>query len=124
MLAVCNEAHQMVVPQGGMTGLSGGAIPRASDIALSLDRMAGIEEIDTASAAMTVLAGTTLQTAQEADFEAGFELALDLRGTVPARIAAIWRLMPGATGPSSRGPRASRSSDSRLCLRVAPSSVR
>jgi FAD/FMN-containing dehydrogenase len=77
-LAICNEAHQTVVPQGGMTGLSGGAIPRASDIALSLDRMAGIEEIDTASAAMTMLAGTTLQTAQEAAFEAGFELALDL----------------------------------------------
>ena len=64
-----------------MTGLSGGAIPRASDIALSLDRMAGIEEIDAASATMTVLAGTTLQAAQEAAFEAafeaGFELALD-----------------------------------------------
>ncbi|MDE1012378.1 MAG: FAD-binding oxidoreductase, partial [Paraburkholderia fungorum] len=77
-LAICNDAHQTVVPQGGMTGLSGGAIPRVSDIALSLDRMAGIEEIDTASATMTVLAGTTLQTAQEAASEAGFELALDL----------------------------------------------
>jgi FAD/FMN-containing dehydrogenase len=77
-LAICNEARQTVVPQGGMTGLSGGAIPRASDIALSLDRMTGIEEIDTASAAMTLLAGTTLQTAQEAALEAGFELALDL----------------------------------------------
>lgn len=77
-LAICNDAHQTVVPQGGMTGLSGGAIPRVSDIALSLDRMAGIEEIDTASATMTVLAGTTLQTTQEAASEAGFELALDL----------------------------------------------
>jgi FAD/FMN-containing dehydrogenase len=77
-LAICNAARQGVVPQGGMTGLAGGAIPRAADIALSLDRMAGIEEVDTASATMTVLAGTTLQAAQEAAEAAGFELALDL----------------------------------------------
>ena len=61
-----------------MTGLAGGAIPRAADIALSLERLAGVEEIDPASATMTVLAGTTLQTAQEAAAQAGFELALDL----------------------------------------------
>ena len=56
-LAICHAAHQPVVPQGGMTG---------------------VEEIDPASATMTVLAGTTLQTAQEAAAQAGFELALDL----------------------------------------------
>jgi FAD/FMN-containing dehydrogenase len=77
-LAVCHAAHQAVVPQGGMTGLAGGAIPRATDIALSLERLTGIEEIDPASATMTVRAGTTLQTAQEAAAQAGFELALDL----------------------------------------------
>jgi len=77
-LAICHAAHRPVVPQGGMTGLAGGAIPRAVDIALSLDRLAGIEEIDPASATMTVRAGTTLQTAQEAATQAGFELALDL----------------------------------------------
>ncbi|HXZ10733.1 MAG TPA: FAD-binding oxidoreductase, partial [Paraburkholderia sp.] len=77
-LAICNDARQSVVPQGGMTGLAGGAIARATDIALSLDRLNGVEEIDSASATMTVRAGTTLQTAQEAAAEAGFELALDL----------------------------------------------
>ena len=77
-LAICHAAHQAVVPQGGMTGLAGGAIPRAVDIALSLERLAGIEEIDPASATMTVRAGTTLQAAQEAATQAGFELALDL----------------------------------------------
>ncbi len=77
-LAICHAAQQPVVPQGGMTGLAGGAIPRALDIALSLDRLTGVEEIDSASATMTVLAGTTLQTAQDAATQAGFELALDL----------------------------------------------
>ena len=77
-LRLCNEARQGVVPQGGLTGLAGGAIPTAGDICLSLERMAGIEEIDHASATTTVLAGTTLQTVQEAAQAAGFEFALDL----------------------------------------------
>jgi FAD/FMN-containing dehydrogenase len=77
-LAICNAARQPVVPQGGMTGLAGGAVPRPGDVALSLERMSGIEEIDTAAATMTVLAGTTLLVAQEAAADAGFELALDL----------------------------------------------
>ncbi|WOD16148.1 FAD-binding oxidoreductase [Paraburkholderia kirstenboschensis] len=77
-LAICHAACQPVVPQGGMTGLAGGAIARATDIALSLERLTGIEEIDAASATLTVRAGTTLQTAQEAAAQAGFELALDL----------------------------------------------
>ena len=45
---------------------------------MSLERLAGVEEIDAASATLTVRAGTTLQAAQEAAAEAGFELALDL----------------------------------------------
>ncbi|WP_109481746.1 FAD-binding oxidoreductase [Paraburkholderia sp. C35] len=77
-LMICNDARQSVVPQGGMTGLAGGSIPRAADIALSLDRLAGVEEIDSAAATITVRAGTTLQAAQEAAAQAGFALALDL----------------------------------------------
>jgi FAD/FMN-containing dehydrogenase len=78
VLRLCNEARQGVVPQGGLTGLAGGAIPSSGDLCLSLERMVGIEEIDSASATMTVLAGTTLQTVQEAALAAGFEFALDL----------------------------------------------
>ena len=48
------RAGQTIVPQGGLTGLAGGATPRAGDIVLSLERIAGIEEIDTAAATMTV----------------------------------------------------------------------
>ncbi|MDR6204439.1 FAD/FMN-containing dehydrogenase [Paraburkholderia graminis] len=77
-LAICHAAHQPVVPQGGMTGLAGGAIARTTDIALSLERLSGVEEVDAASATLTVRAGTTLQSAQEVAAEAGFELALDL----------------------------------------------
>ncbi|CAH2804097.1 MAG: D-2-hydroxyglutarate dehydrogenase (EC [uncultured Paraburkholderia sp.] len=90
-LAICHAAYQPVVPQGGMTGLAGGAIARATDIALLLERLSGVEEIDSASATLTVRAGTTLQTAQEAAAEAGFELALDLgaRGSCQSGNLAI-----------------------------------
>jgi FAD/FMN-containing dehydrogenase len=82
-LRLCHAAGQTVVPQGGLTGLAGGATPRSGDIVLSLERLAGIEEIDVAAATMTVRAGTVLETAQRAADEAGFLLALDLgaRGT-------------------------------------------
>ena len=77
-LRLCNAAHQSVVPQGGLTGLAGGAVPTRHDICISLERMTGIEELDTSASTMTVLAGTTLQTIQEAASEAGFEFPLDL----------------------------------------------
>ncbi|AKJ67947.1 FAD-linked oxidase [Pandoraea thiooxydans] len=78
VLRLCNAHGQPVVPQGGMTGLAGGAIPGTADIVVSLEQMAGIEEIDPAAATMTVLAGTPLQVIQEAAREAGFEFGLDL----------------------------------------------
>jgi len=77
-LALCHELGQPVVPQGGMTGVSGGACPGSADIALSLDRLKGVEEIDPATATMTVKAGTTLQEVQEAAEAAGFLVPLDL----------------------------------------------
>jgi FAD/FMN-containing dehydrogenase len=77
-LRICNDANQPVVPQGGMTGLAGGAVPRATDIALSLERMRGIEEIDAAAATISVWAGTPLQEIQQAALDAGFLFPLDL----------------------------------------------
>jgi FAD/FMN-containing dehydrogenase len=77
-LRICNAAGQSVVPQGGMTGLAGGAVPRETDIALSLERLRGIEEIDSAAATVSVWAGTTLQEIQQAAQDAGFLFPLDL----------------------------------------------
>jgi FAD/FMN-containing dehydrogenase len=77
-LRLCHGAGQTIVPQGGLTGLAGGATPHAGDIVLSLERLAGIEEIDAVAATMTLRAGTILETAQRAADEAGFLLALDL----------------------------------------------
>jgi FAD/FMN-containing dehydrogenase len=77
-LAICNRHAQPVVTQGGLTGLAGGAVPRPGDVALSLERLVGIEEVDAAASTMTVWAGTTLEAAQQAAAAAGFELTYDL----------------------------------------------
>lgn len=77
-LRLCHEHKQSIVPQGGMTGLAGGANPQGDDIALSLERLTGIEEIDPAARTMTVKAGTPLEVAQDAATAAGFLLPIDL----------------------------------------------
>lgn len=77
-LRICNAHHQSVVPQGGMTGLAGGGTPRPQDIALSVERLHGIEEIDPAAMTLTVRAGTTLEQVQQAAAEAGLLFPLDL----------------------------------------------
>ena len=83
ILRACNEQRQPVVVQGGLTGLAGGATPSAGEVALSLEKLNGIEEIDTEAMTMTVWAGTPLQVVQEAALEKGLVFPMDLgaRGT-------------------------------------------
>ncbi len=83
VLALCHGLDQSVVVQGGLTGLTGGGIPKSGEIAINLERMTGIEELDRDAMTMTVKAGTPLQVIQEAADEAGFIFPLDLgaRGT-------------------------------------------
>ncbi|MEY2632325.1 MAG: hypothetical protein RIR00_979, partial [Pseudomonadota bacterium] len=87
VLRLCHERGQPVVVQGGMTGLSGGALPADGEVILSLERLRGIEEIDSAAGTLTVLAGTPLQEAQEAAAAAGFLLALDLGARGSCQVA-------------------------------------
>ncbi len=77
-LRICYEHRQAVVTQGGLTGLAGGAHPQAGEIALSLERMSGVEEIDPASATLTALGGTPLAVVQQAADAAGFLCGIDL----------------------------------------------
>jgi FAD/FMN-containing dehydrogenase len=77
-LSICNQYRQPVVTQGGLTGLVGGANLRDGELALSLERMNHIVEIDRTSGTMTVEAGTPLQVVQEAALNAGLYFPLDL----------------------------------------------
>jgi len=79
-LRICNEHGQPVVAQGGLTGLVESAITGPDDVALSLERLNRIEEINEVDRTMVVGSGVILQTIQEAAEERGLMFPLDLGG--------------------------------------------
>ena len=78
-----------VVPQGGMSGLAGGAVPLEPSLLVSVERMRAIEEIDDAAMTMTVGAGVVLETAQNAAKQARLFFPLDLGGRGSAQIGGL-----------------------------------
>lgn len=85
VVRLCHERRIPIVPQGGNTGLCGGATPDGSGsaIVLSLVRMNAIRAIDTANDTLVADAGCTLQQVQQAARNAGrlFPLSLAAEGT-------------------------------------------
>ena len=77
-LAACHRAGQPVVPQGGLTGLVGGGVASDLEVAITLERMTAIEEIDPVGRTMTVQAGAALQKIQEAAEAEDLLFPLDL----------------------------------------------
>ncbi len=77
-LRLCNEAGQPVVPYGGLTGLVEATTANGREVAISLERMNAIEEIDIASRTMSVQAGVPLQVVQEAAEAEGLLFPLDI----------------------------------------------
>ena len=81
----CRSHGVAVVPQGGNTGLSGGATPAPDGrtLVLSTARLRRIRALDAVGQTVTVEAGVTLQQTQEAAREAGrlFPLSLAAQGT-------------------------------------------
>jgi FAD/FMN-containing dehydrogenase len=80
VVRACAEAGTPVVPQGGNTGLCGGATPDASGTAVvvALTRMHAIRGLDAANATITVEAGATLAAVHDAATAAGFRFPLSL----------------------------------------------
>ncbi|GAB3301636.1 FAD-binding oxidoreductase [Parasphingorhabdus pacifica] len=85
VVALCREAGVAVVPQGGNTGLCGGAVPDSSgrQLVLSLTRMRRIRDLDPADQTITAEAGVVLRSVQEAAAAAGrlFPLSLGAEGS-------------------------------------------
>jgi FAD/FMN-containing dehydrogenase len=78
MLQVCNEFNQPVVPHGGLTNVVGGVVTKPNEIALSLERMNMVEEVNVQNKTVTVQAGVILQTLQTMLTENGLFFPLDL----------------------------------------------
>src|SRR5690242_14263545 len=78
MLQMCSEFDQAVVPHGGLTNVVGGVRTTPNEIALSLECMNKIEEINVENKTVTVQAGVILQTLQKTLAEKGLLFPLDL----------------------------------------------
>jgi len=83
ILAICNETHSAIVPQGGNTGLVGGQIPQSGEVLLSLARMNAVRHLDAAGMSMIVEAGCILADVQRAadDAQRYFPLSLAAEGS-------------------------------------------
>lgn len=66
VVSACAAAGVPMVPQGGNTGLCGGATPIGGEVLISLRRLNRIRSVDADNNAITVEAGCTLQVVQEA----------------------------------------------------------
>lgn len=65
-VSACAAAGASIVPQGGNTGLCGGATPVGGEVVVCLRRMNHIRDIDADNNSITVEAGCTLHAVQEA----------------------------------------------------------
>ena len=85
VVQLCAQEKIALVPQGGNTGMCGGATPnpQGRQIVVSLQRMNRVREVDTANQTITVEAGCILQAVQEAASAAGryFPLSLGAEGS-------------------------------------------
>jgi FAD/FMN-containing dehydrogenase len=66
ILRICAEAGMSVVPQGGNTGLCGGAVAAQGEVLLSLKRMNRIREVDALNGTLVAEAGCILADIQSA----------------------------------------------------------
>ena len=83
IIKFCHENDIAITPQGGLTGLSGGALPVNGGVALSFKKMNRIIDIDEKNLQVTVEPGVITQELQEAVAEKGLFYAPDpsSRGT-------------------------------------------
>ena len=98
VMRLCHAQRIPVVPQGGRTGLAGGAVPEAGGIVLSLERMAAVESIDAAAGTATVQAGATLQALQEAAAAQGLQFGVDLGARGSCQIGGNLATNAGGNG--------------------------
>jgi FAD/FMN-containing dehydrogenase len=89
VLAYCNAARIGVVPQGGRTGLSGGAESHAGEVIVALERLDRIESLDPVSRTAVVGAGVTLAALAARTAEHGLSAGIDFGGRDSATIGGM-----------------------------------
>ncbi|ANU07718.1 FAD-binding oxidoreductase [Paraurantiacibacter namhicola] len=96
---LCAAHGVPIVPQGGNSGMSGGATPdgQGRSVLLSLRRMNAIRSLDADGMQATCEAGVILQTLHEAADEAGLRFPLTLGGKGSATIGGLVSTNAGGT---------------------------
>lgn len=89
LLRWCYSKGIPVVPQGGRTGLVGGAITAPDSLICDLGALDRIEEIDPVSGIAVVQAGVTLSALQDAARAAGLDPAIDLAARGSATVGGL-----------------------------------
>ncbi len=91
VVAYCAKHGLKLVPQGGHTGLCGGAMPHqgAGEIVLSLGRLNRVRGVDPQGFIMTLEAGCTLAAAQQAAADADRLFPLSLASEGSAQIGGV-----------------------------------
>ena len=99
LVRFCAEHGVPIVPQGGNSGMSGGATPDASGTAvlLSLRRMNAVRGFDVPSQTITCEAGLVLQTLHETVEAEGLRFPLTLGGKGSATIGGLIATNAGGT---------------------------
>ena len=77
-MAICHRFEQKVVAHGGLTGLVESGLTSRDEIAISLERMTRVEEVDGLDRTMVVEAGVPLQLVQTQAAEHNLMFPLDL----------------------------------------------
>lgn len=97
-LRLCHARRVPVVPQGGLTGLAGAAVPLAQGVALSLARMSAIEAVDAGTRTLTAQAGATVQAVQQAAVGAGLRFGVDFGARGTAQVGGALSTNAGGNG--------------------------
>ena len=77
-LKICNEYKQAVVPQGGLSNVVNSATANSNEIAISLERMNAIQQVDKVNQFVEAEAGVILENLHQKVKEDGFIFPLDL----------------------------------------------
>ena len=90
LVAAARRYHVALVPQGGNTGLVGGAVPQSTDqVVVDMRRLTTLEPVDVLAGQVTVGAGVTLGALQAHAAGAGLRFGVDLGARDSATVGGM-----------------------------------
>jgi FAD/FMN-containing dehydrogenase len=104
----CARAGVSIVPQGGNTGLVGGAVPPPGAVVISLRRLASIQDLDGGTGQLTAGAGATIAMVSRRAIEAGWAFGVDFAARDSATVGGAIATNAGGIRVVRHGPMGSQ----------------